>query len=106
MPQAELLAHLQDASALSRGDLVAGNLPLALAAELCARGVVVLGIDLSLQPHQRGAELDAAEMRAAGASLQRYRVQTEPWPAGLHQAADAASHERLQHAGAKSGREK
>lgn len=105
LSRVDVIDHLDERCALSPGDRVAGNLPLALAADLCSRGVVVLGIDLPLSPYQRGIELDAATMRAVGARLRRYRVLAEPWPEGLHQAAAADSHERLPHAGAKSGRE-
>lgn len=104
-PDADVVAHLADPALLARGDIVAGNLPLALAAALCARGVVVLGIDLPLQPQQRGLELDADAMRAAGAGLRRYRVRAEAWGAGLHQAAADSNHERLPAAGTATGRE-
>jgi len=104
-PGAETVVHLSDASLVAAGDTVAGNLPLALAAALCARGAVVLGIDLPMLLQQRGLEFDAAAMRAAGARLRRYRVHAEPWDAGLHRAASSPNYERLPAAGTATGRE-
>lgn len=78
-PHAYNASHLSSLDGLCPGDTVAGSLPLRLAADLCARGVVVLVIDMSLSASQREGELSAAQMRAAGARLTRYRVSAEPW---------------------------
>lgn len=100
-PGARHVQHLESLEGLQAGDTVAGNLPLELAAALCARGVVVLGIDLPLAAHQRGVPLGAAAMQAAGACLRRYLVSAEPWPEGLHRGATGPAHERLLATGKK-----
>ena len=104
-PQAGHVAHLDSPDGLQAGDIVAGNLPMELAATLCEQGVVVLGIDLRLTPQQRGRPLSVADMQAAGARLRRYRVQASPWPEGLHQAEDGAVHAALASTGDQVGRE-
>lgn len=67
------LAHL-DLALLQGGDTVIGNLPIHLAAEACARGARYLHLALDARPEDRGDELTADRMRAAGARLDEYRV--------------------------------
>jgi hypothetical protein len=57
-----------------RGKIVAGNLPLSLAA-LAAE---VIAVEFDGTP-PRGQEYTAADMAAAGAVLRRYRVQSVTW---------------------------
>lgn len=76
-PDACVLSHV-DAQRFENGDVVAGVLPLWLAARVCAAGATALSLDLDLAPEQRGRELDAAELRAARARLVNYEVK----PAG------------------------
>lgn len=105
-PHAEVVAHLDDTEALQPGDQVAGTVPLHLAAALCTRGVIVLGLDLPVSLAQRGQALGAEEMRRAGARLTRYRVHAEPWHPGKPVADSTAGHERLDHGPEPSNREK
>lgn len=57
------------------GDLVLGSLPVNRVAELCARGARYLHLSLDLTAQLRGRELSAAQMRAAGARLEEFRVE-------------------------------
>lgn len=59
---------------LTPDDRVYGPLPVRLIAALTARGVPYYAVDMGLDAAQRGRELGSAEMRAAGATTQRYAV--------------------------------
>ena len=59
---------------LCPGDVVAGTLPVNLAAEVCARGARYLNLSLDLPLHARGRELDAEDMHRYGARLEEYTV--------------------------------
>ncbi|EGJ09038.1 CRISPR-associated protein Csx16 [Rubrivivax benzoatilyticus] len=80
-PDARVLSHV-GAQRFESGDVVAGVLPLWLAARACGAGATALSLDLDLAPEQRGRELDAAELRAAGARLVRYEVKPTGMVAG------------------------
>lgn len=73
-PSATVLEHV-DGQDFAPGDVVAGVLPLWLASKACAAGARVLSLDFSLPRSQRGRELDADELRAAGARLVPYQVE-------------------------------
>jgi len=73
-PTATVLDHV-DGQEFAPGDVVAGVLPLWLASKACAAGARVLSLDFSLSRSQRGRELDADELQAAGARLVPYRVE-------------------------------
>lgn len=60
---------------VAAGDTVAGTLPVHLAAAVCARGALYLHLRLNVPPEWRGRELSAAELVAAGASLEPFSVQ-------------------------------
>lgn len=68
-----VVEHL-DAHTLGPGDVVAGVIPLAWAAEACARGARVWALDVRLAAHQRGRELEAEELVSSGARLVAYDV--------------------------------
>lgn len=59
---------------VAAGDVVIGTLPVHLAEEVCSRGAAFYFLIVPLELHQRGKELDLAEMQAAACSVQRYRV--------------------------------
>lgn len=69
------VAHL-DLAAVQPGDIVAGTLPVHLAAAVCARGARYLHLSLALPAEWRGRELSAAELERAGARLDAYDVRT------------------------------
>ncbi len=74
--------HL-DLALIAPGDVVIGNLPVHLAARVCAQGARYLHLSVDLQVHQRGMELSADQMEAAGAHLVAYRVLVDHqvhWP--------------------------
>ena len=73
---AEFLYHL-DLARVEPGDTVIGTLPVHLAAAVCARGANYLHLSIELSAQQRGQELTAAELDAAGAHLVHYRVLVE-----------------------------
>ena len=70
----EAVTHL-DAAGLRRGDAAIGNLPMHVAAAVCAKGARFLTIELDLPAEARGRELSAEEMETYGASLVEYRVE-------------------------------
>lgn len=80
----DVLSHVTDVSQIA-GKRVVGALPLHLAVHAAAVG----SIDMpALRPEQRGQDLTAEEMEAAGAAIQWYVVATESqWEA----VAEAAS---------------
>ncbi len=67
--------HLEPGQ-VRRGDVVAGTLPVHLAAQVCARGARYLHLQLELPLHRRGQELSADELDAAGARLHGYEILT------------------------------
>ncbi|WP_374326929.1 CRISPR-associated protein Csx16 [Azonexus sp.] len=70
---AEFVTHLE-VSDVSADDVVIGTLPIHLVAEICARGAHYLHLAISLKNTQRGSELSADELDAAGAHLVAYRA--------------------------------
>ncbi|WP_026353845.1 CRISPR-associated protein Csx16 [Woodsholea maritima] len=56
------------------GYIIAGNFPLSLAAEICAKGARLFSIDMNLAPDLRGTELTAEQMEISGAKLVEYYV--------------------------------
>lgn len=72
----ELVAQADDTffERLRPGDVVAGTLPVALAARVCARGARLLFLTMELPAEARGKELTAADMRAYNARLEEYVV--------------------------------
>lgn len=71
--RAEFVTHL-DPRIVAPGDVVIGTLPVHLAAQICARGARYLHLSLDLEAAQRGSELSADELDAAGARLTPYTV--------------------------------
>lgn len=69
----EVIDHLE-IDRIVHGDIVIGSLPVNLAAEVCARGGRYLHLSLELPFGLRGQELSAADMRAAGARVEEFRV--------------------------------
>jgi len=69
-----LFAPHLDVAVIAPGDVVIGNLPVHLAAKVCASGARYLHLTVDLPAHQRGAELSADQLEAAGAHLVAYRV--------------------------------
>ena len=69
----DVLSHVTDVAQIA-GQRVVGALPLHLAVHAAAVG----SIDMpALRPEQRGQDLTAEQMEAAGASIQWYVVSTE-----------------------------
>jgi CRISPR-associated protein Csx16 len=73
------LPHL-DINLVQAGDRVIGSLPVHLAAEVCARGGRYLHLSMDLPLEQRGVELTADDMDAAGARLEEFRVERVSGP--------------------------
>lgn len=70
---AEMVEHL-DVERVRRGDVVMGTLPVHVAAEVCARGARFLHLSLDAPEGERGTEMTADAMAAAGAHLVAYDV--------------------------------
>ncbi|NLO80568.1 MAG: CRISPR-associated protein Csx16 [Xanthomonadaceae bacterium] len=67
------VAHL-DLGQVAAGDKVVGTLPISMVAELCALGACYYHLELNLLREQRGRELSADELDAAGARLVPYEA--------------------------------
>jgi len=72
--EARVIPHL-DPDTITPGDIVAGSLPVHLAARVCARGGRYFHLELHVPPELRGTALDADTMDALGARLTEFRVQ-------------------------------
>ena len=70
-----VVSHL-DPETVGRQDTVIGTLPIHHVATICARGALYLHLELSLTANQRGCELTADDLDAAGASLRAYHAET------------------------------
>lgn len=83
----DVLTHVTDPAQIA-GQRVIGALPLHLAAHAAAVG----SIDMpGLRPEQRGQDLTAEEMEAAGAAIQWYVIATERQWAAVAEAAQELS---------------
>ena len=69
----QYLAHLNPAL-VQRGDTVIGNLPVHLAAQVCAVGARYLHLSMALPAELRGRELSAQEMVALQASIEPFQI--------------------------------
>lgn len=71
----KVLLHVSSYRHFKRGDIVIGNLPIAMVAALNKRGVRFFAICMHTSVDHRGVELNAKQMDAVGAKLIEYRVQ-------------------------------
>lgn len=65
--------HL-DPSQVGEGDIVIGNLPIHIVADVCARGATYQHLQFDVYRQLRGRELAADDLDALGARLVGYRV--------------------------------
>jgi len=68
-----LVQHLT-ATHVQNGDTVIGNLPVHLAAQVCARGAHFLNLSMDIPQHWRGLELSAAQLQQCQARLEAFNV--------------------------------
>ena len=69
-----LVPHLKTEE-IEHGDVVIGNLPANLAAEVCARGGTYCHLSLRLPLDMRGRELSADDLETLGAHIETYHVE-------------------------------
>ena len=67
------LEHL-DAASVFPGDIVAGTLPVHLAAAVCERGAIYLHLAIDMPGQARGRELTAEQLKQMGSKLEKYDV--------------------------------
>mgnify|MGYP002280917826 CR=1 FL=1 len=67
------VAHL-DISLLKKGDLVIGNLPVHLAAEVCRKGARYFHLCVFVSVEKRGVEMTVDELERQGAHVAEYRI--------------------------------
>lgn len=67
--------HHLSAEAVQPGDVVAGTLPVQVAAEVCRKGGRYLHLSVDLPANARGRELGADELENLGARLEDFQVQ-------------------------------
>jgi CRISPR-associated protein Csx16 len=67
------LEHL-DAASIFPDDIVAGTLPVHLAAAVCERGAIYLHLAIDMPGQARGGELTADQLGQMGARLEKYDV--------------------------------
>ena len=63
------------AEAVQQGDIVAGTLPVQVAAEVCRKGARYLHLSVALPANARGRELGPDELERLGAKLEDFQVQ-------------------------------
>jgi len=63
---------------VQEGDTVLGTLPIAVAAQVIARGAKYVHLTIDVPPELRGTELTSAEMRGMNARLEHYHVERRP----------------------------
>ena len=68
-----VVAHL-DLAMIEPGDVVIGNLPVNLAAGVCARGGRFFNLSLDIPPEARGRELGADDLERYAARIEEYAV--------------------------------
>jgi len=71
--------HL-DISGVSEGDIVVGNLPVHLAAEVCEKGASYVNISVDVPRELRGQELSLADLERYDCRLEGYSVIRQPGP--------------------------
>jgi CRISPR-associated protein Csx16 len=67
--------HHLSAEEVQQGDVVAGTLPVQVAAEVCRKGGRYLHLSVDLPANARGRELGADELENLGARLEDFQVQ-------------------------------
>ena len=87
--------HL-DVADIAAGDVVAGTLPVHLAAAVCEAGAAYWHLTLELPAHLRGVELTAAQMVEAGAHVERYTVCSGAVPEAAAGGGEAGEHPRTE----------
>jgi CRISPR-associated protein Csx16 len=68
------VAHL-DADQVQAGDTVTGNLPVHLAAQVCAKGAAYWHIRVALPAAMRGKELSADDLEQLQARVEQFSIQ-------------------------------
>ncbi len=68
------VAHL-DADQVQAGDTVTGNLPVHLAAQLCAKGAAYWHVSMDLPVAMRGRELSADDLEQLHARVEQFNIQ-------------------------------
>ncbi len=71
---ADLTLEQFDLSLVSQGDVVLGNLPLPIVAELCDRGIAYYHLEFTTPVEFRGQELTVDQLYQLGAKLVAYEV--------------------------------
>lgn len=66
-------AHL-DVSKIMSNDVVIGNLPINLVAEICERGAEYVHLTITVPEHLRGKELSEEDLKNHNASLEKFSV--------------------------------
>ena len=67
------MTHI-DAACVAAGDVVAGTLPVHIAAAICDRGATYLHLTVDLPRQDRGRELSAGDLQQAGARLEPFTI--------------------------------
>ncbi|GIX21712.1 MAG: hypothetical protein KatS3mg121_0495 [Gammaproteobacteria bacterium] len=73
--RADVIRPHLDPCDIQEGDLVVGNLPLHIVAEVCRRGGRFFNLSIDIPPELRGAELMPDDLERVGARLEEYRVE-------------------------------
>lgn len=74
------ITHIDGSVWPAAGDVAIGNLPVQLIAELGARQVHYVHIELDLPLSARGTELTAQDLQRYGVKLTPFAAQLAPWP--------------------------
>lgn len=70
----QFIEHLDDIGIVKRGDTVIGNLPMAMAADICKKGARYFAIDLPQNREDRGVDLSSKKMEEHKCKIEEFRV--------------------------------
>ena len=74
LPVDQFLSHIDNDTPLHTGDKVIGNLPVGLAAYVCASGAQYWQLQVLVPFELRGQELSVNQLTELGAHVSRYHV--------------------------------
>lgn len=70
----DVLSDHLDPKEVNEGDTVIGNLPMAMAAEICSKGARFFAISIQVKRDDRGQELSSQKLDEYDCKIEEFRV--------------------------------
>ena len=70
----DVLSDHLDTKDVKEGDSVIGNLPMAMAAEICSKGARFFAISIQVRKDERGQELSSQKLEEYDCKIEEFRV--------------------------------